>query len=229
MKKLQNRLVGLLVLSALFMTVQGYVQVDSIDHVYQSARQKKKLFAKVGCSYMNKMVIDCSDCVVNAYDTDYFKADPNYIHQLSQKYYADVVAAKLAPMYLKFISSKVGYGIFATRPIQKDEFIGVYAGELRYVRWGEKNFTEDVDYAWYYIVDGPSGKKMIVDGKYRGNELRFINHAKNPNTQRIDIIVDGVFYICYVATRYIPQDTQLTVNYGDSYWTSRQVDPEKVA
>lgn len=235
MKNIQYRLVGLLVLSMSLVVAARYAHVGSTDHVYQTMRQKKKLFAKVGCTYMNKMEIDCRDgsstdstCLVNPYDTDYFKADPEYVQKLSQQYYDDVVHAKLAPMYLKFISPVVGYGIFATRAIQKDEFIGVYAGELRHVRWGQKDFKEDVDYAWYYTVDGADGKKMIVDGKYRGNELRFINHAKHPNTKRIDVIVDGVFYICYVATRYIPQDTQLTVSYGEGYWTTRNINPDDV-
>lgn len=228
MKSMKYQLLALLVLSMSLVAVQSYVHVGTVDYVYQSLRQKKKLFAAVGCKYLNQVVVDCSDCLVDPYSTDYFKADAVHIRNLSKKYHDDVVVAKLAPMYLKFISPKVGYGIFATRAIQKDEFIGIYGGELRYVAWGKPNFKEDVDYAWYYTVDGASGKKMIVDAKYRGNELRFINHARHPNTKRIDVIVDGKFYVCYIATRYIPQDAQLTVSYGEGYWNTRNINPEDV-
>lgn len=228
MKNMQYTFSMLLALNVSLVAVQSYVHIGTTEHIYQTVRQKKKLFSKVGCTYTNHMIIDCSDCLVNPHTTNYFKSDPEYIQKLSERYHDDVVIAKLAPMYLKFISTNIGYGIFATRAIQKDEFIGVYAGELRYVRWDDINFKEDVDYAWYYTVDGANGKKMIVDGKYFGNELRFINHAKHPNTKRIDVIVNEKFYICYIATRYIPQDAQLTVSYGDSYWQSRQINPDTI-
>jgi len=229
MKKNILCLLGTLTFAMALVGVQSYVHQGPIDYVYQSLRQKKKLFSSVGCTYLNVMVIDGQTKLLNPYDTDYYKADAQHIEELSKKYKADVIAYKLAPMYLQFISSDVGYGIFATRPIEKGEFIGVYTGELRPVRYGQSDFKEDVDYAWYYTVDSADGKKLIIDAKYQGNELRFINHDNYPNTRRIDVIVNGVFYVCYVAQRYIPQGTQLTVHYGDAYWKSRQVTPAAVS
>lgn len=226
MKHVYYRCVGVLVLSISLFAIQDYAKIGSTEGIFQTARQKKKLFESVGCSYMNKMILDCSDCLQSGYDTDYFKANKDEILKLSRRYHNDVVRFTLAPMYLKFISSKIGYGIFATKPIQRDQFIGVYAGEVREIRWDDATFKEDLDYAWMYPVDAKNGKKTVVDAKYRGNELRFINHANNPNTRRIDVMVDGIFYACYIATRYIPQDTQLTVSYGDSYWTTRRINPD---
>ncbi|MBP9765316.1 SET domain-containing protein, partial [Candidatus Babeliales bacterium] len=107
-------------------------------------------------------------------------------------------------------------------------FIGVYAGTLRVTRFDDKSFTEDVDYAWSYIVPTKDDKKMIIDGKYKGNELRFINHDSDPNVQCVTVVVDGVYYLCYVALKNIPAHTQLTVSYGDGYWFSRDVNPSEI-
>lgn len=229
MRKLVVCFAGSLTFGVALVGVQSYVYQGPVDTVYQSLRQKKKLFQSVGSSYSNEMVIDSFVKLQNPYDTDYYKVDMLHIDDLSNKYKQDVLACRLAPMYLKFISSDVGHGIFASRPIEKGDFIGVYTGELRPVRYGQPGKPEDVDYAWYYAVNSSDGKRLIIDGKYQGNELRFINHDNNPNTRRIDVIVDGVFYICYVAQRYIPQDAQLTVHYGDSYWKSRKVTPASVS
>jgi len=227
MKKNIIYLLSALTFSVTLVGVQVYVHQGPVDCVYQSFRQKKKLFSLVGCSYSNVMDVENPKQLISPYETDYYKSDKQHIDDLSKQYAQDVIEKKVAPMYLKFISPDVGYGIFATRPIEKGEFVGVYSGELRAVRYGEPGMTEDVDYAWYYTVDSADGKKMIIDGKYKGNELRFINHDNNPNTRRIDVVVNGMFYICYVAQRYIPQDAELTVHYGNGYWTSRQADPVK--
>jgi SET domain-containing protein len=56
-------------------------------------------------------------------------------------------------MYLKWISTDVGYGVFAQKNIAEDDFIGVYAGELRLIRNRSNQKHEDVDYAWYYPIN----------------------------------------------------------------------------
>ncbi|MBP7854805.1 SET domain-containing protein-lysine N-methyltransferase, partial [Candidatus Babeliales bacterium] len=62
-------------------------------------------------------------------------------------------------------------------------------------------------------------------GKYKGNELRFINHSNDPNTQCLDVLVDNVFYMIYIAIRDIAKDEELTVSYGSGYWDSRKINP----
>ncbi|MEI7670403.1 MAG: SET domain-containing protein-lysine N-methyltransferase [Pseudomonadota bacterium] len=165
---------------------------------------------------------------IKSRQTEFYKADRKNIETLSKKYEKDVIEKKLAPMYLKWISPEVGYGIYAITDIATGDFIGVYAGDLRAVRGLHDKVPDDVDYAWYYSIDTHDGKKLIIDGKYCGNELRFINHANQPNTKRIDVIVGDRFYVCYVAQQPISKDTQLTVSYGDGYWTSRNISPNNV-
>lgn len=204
-----------------------YVPVDTQSMKYVTNRQKKKLFKSVGSQYSNTMNIEFVDfSTIQPKQTDYYRSYSDQISRWSAKYHDDVVNHTLAPMYLAWVSPVVGYGVFASKNITKGDFIGVYAGQLRAVRELPDEKTEDVDYAWYYTIHAPNGKKLIIDGKYQGNELRFINHDNNPNTRRIDVLINGVFYVCYVASKNIPKDTQLTVSYGDGYWTSRNIDPQ---
>lgn len=188
----------------------------------ETIHQKRKLFKSVGCEHSNVMEIDYSDFdKLKPKETEYYQHNRSIVDQLSKKYHRQAVSYHLAPMYLQWISLEVGHGIFAGHNIKKDDFIGVYTGTLRPVRSSTPTDVDDLDYAWYYTIDGVDGKKLIVDGKYKGNELRFINHAKKPNTRLISVLVGDKFYICYIATKDIPKGTQLTVDYGDGYWTSR--------
>ena len=206
-----------------------YQPCGKIDQKYSSLRQKKKLFACVGCQYLNFMEIDFADFdQIEPTQTEHYFDSSSIILQFSKKYHDQVLNYDRAPMYLQWISKDVGYGVFAKEKILKDNFIGVYTGQLRLMRGVYDANPEDVDYAWYYPINASSGKRLLIDGKFKGNELRFINHDQHPNTKCIDVLVDGIFYMIYVATKNIAKGEQLTISYGEGYWSSRKVDPEKI-
>ncbi len=204
--------------------VQGVAQTK-----YITKRQKKKLFKSVGCQYLNFMEIDVPNfSKIDPEATEHYVLEHETIQALSKKYKDQVQDYVLAPMYLQWISTDIGYGVFATKNIAKDDFIGVYSGQLRLMRGLHDKIPEDVDYAWYYPITMVTGDRLLIDGKFKGNELRFINHDQRPNTKCIDVLIDGKFYMCYIATKNIAKDTQLTISYGDGYWDSRQINPEKI-
>lgn len=228
--QLYYKIVTTFLLSSTVFFAKQYVAVQHQSTKFATVRQKKKLFQSVGCQYSNAMKIECANFdKIEPTKTNYYKTYRSIIDPLSKKYHDDVINHTLAPMYLAWVSPTIGYGIFALQDIEQGDFIGVYAGQLRSVRSVQDTMAEDVDYAWYYTFHAPAGKKLIIDGKYQGNELRFINHDNNPNTTRIDVLVNGLFYVCYVANKFIPKDSQLTVSYGDGYWTTRNLDPAVVA
>lgn len=208
-----------------------YNPVGDVGQRYVTHRQKKKLFKSVGCQYINKMEIDVPGFEkIKPRKTQYYALYKDTIDELSKKYYHQVATHHLAPMYLKWISTTVGHGVFALQDIKKNDFIGVYAGTLRLLRdIHDKNYDknpENLDYAWYYIINYPqTEQRLIVDGEFIGNELRFINHAQDPNTQLVSVLFDDKFYICYVACKDIDRDDQITVHYGPYYWSGRGVDP----
>ncbi|MBI2344762.1 SET domain-containing protein-lysine N-methyltransferase [Candidatus Dependentiae bacterium] len=226
MKKIFYRLFAVQILLSFELVTKEYTYFSKKHKKFTAKKQKEELFENVGCRYSNSMVIDVEVDMVPAQNSEYFQNNQDRIVSLSSQYKKDVINKTLAPMYLKFVSPVIGYGIFAAAPIKKDDFIGVYTGRLRNLHWDKPDFHEDVDYAWYYTISDKKNNYMIIDGKYEGNDLRFINHADNPNTKRIDIIVENLFYVCYIACRDIAINEELTVSYGNGYWTSRGITPE---
>ena len=86
-----------------------------------------------------------------------------------------------------------GRGLFSSRALKMGQLIGVYEGmevaeDGRYVLW---------------VEDSPSGDWTGYEGC---NEMRFINHADQPNAE-----MDGLD--CY-ALMHIPAGTEITINYG---------------
>ena len=65
-------------------------------------------------------------------------------------------------------------------------------------------------------------KTYICDAKFYGNFTRFINHSCRPNLTGIRSFTDHQDqrfpYISFFANQFIPGNTELTLNYGDSYW-----------
>ena len=217
---MQKRLAIALVLFA-GSIFQGYKPIGSVGKKYKTVSEKRKLFKDVGCEYSNALNIQYSDFdQLDPKDSDVYRYDKKRSEAYTHTYAGAVQLMHHAPMYLKWISNVVGYGVFAEDSIKKGDLIGEYSGVLREVQ----KTSDNLDYAWYYSLDGLNEKKLVVDGKNEGNELRFINHANNPNTVRIDVLgKDGIFHVVYVASRDIKKDEQLTVSYGEGYFTSRDM------
>lgn len=201
--------------------LHGYQVVGPVEKKYQTKAQKRKLFNDVGCRYSNELNIEYPAFdSLKAKKSELYAFDKDLNDRHTRTYAGAIQMKYRAPMYLKWISDVVGYGIFAGDDIKKGDLIGEYSGVLREV----KKAPDNLDYAWYYSLDGVDGKKLVVDGKYQGNELRFINHADDPNTIRIDVLGrDGIFHVVYVASKDITKDEQLTVSYGEGYFTSRSM------
>ncbi len=149
---------------------------------------------------------------------------PKKYEWYAQQYSAQIKAGYVAPISLRFISDKVGYGIFAEASIHEGDLIGEYTGIIK-----DKAFVNDTTFSWVY----PSKKnkdgapiEVSLDSKYEGNEMRYVNHANKPNTDKIDVPIDGQWHAAYVANQAIPAGKQITVSYGKGYWDTRKINPE---
>lgn len=219
MKTFQKNCLSIVLLFCAGFVLQGYKLVGPVDKKYKTSSEKRRLFHDVHCKYSNVLDIKYPQLnEIEKKEPQMYRQAVQQHEQSSQKYARAVQNKHYAPMYLEWISDVIGYGVFAAHDIKQGDFIGEYSGVLRSV----KDSGDNLDYAWYYTIDGLDGKKLVVDGKSQGNELRFINHAKDPNTIRIDVLgKDGIFHVCYIASQDIAKDEQLTVSYGDGYFTSR--------
>jgi len=90
-------------------------------------------------------------------------------------------------------SSIHGLGLFAARTLAAGQLIGVYEGP---------QVEEDGVYVLW--IEDETGKIWTgYDGK---NEMRFLNHADQPNAE-----MDGLY--CYSLHR-IARDAEITIDYG---------------
>lgn len=207
---------------------QNYQLHRDLQTKYISQDQKNELFAFVGCQYLNSIKINVPDFdKIDPTNRQYYLAyyTINQIREnqeLLKKYYHQVVNYDLAPTYVQWICSEVGYGLFAKQKILKDDFIGIYAGELRLLPSLDQVMPADLDYAWVYPIMASNGRHLVIDAKFMSNELRFVNHGVNANTRGIDFLVNGIFYKCYIATQDIEQDCEITTDYGVGYWSARK-------
>ncbi len=198
-----------------------YTPVGGAEKQYKTLPEKKELFEKVGCKYFDALKIEYPEfSKLHAKKSAKYQDNKKVADQYTQQYASLLTQDKKAPMYLAWISKDVGYGVFAAKPIKKDAWIGQYAGVVREIDNGKDN----LDYAWVYSLNGIDGKQLVIDAKRQGNELRFINHATDPNTVCIDVLGDdGIFHMGYIALKDIKKDEQLTVSYGNAYFTSRSM------
>jgi hypothetical protein len=119
--------------------------------------------------------------------------------------------------YIKWVSATVGFGVFTRQNVNRGDIIGVYGGEV-------VEQPEDRDYIWGYPTDTIDSKtvELGVDGRTKGNYLRFINsNGRLSNCKPYYIPYNNVWQIIYIATQDLNVDDELTVDYGSGYFTTR--------
>ena len=88
-----------------------------------------------------------------------------------------------------------GLGVFATRRIRRDAWLGAYEGPRT-----EENGT------YVLWVEFDDGEVVGIDGQ---NELRYLNHSRTPNA-----CFAGVELF---ALREIPRGAEITIDYGEDW------------
>ncbi|KAI9359923.1 hypothetical protein DFJ73DRAFT_773855 [Zopfochytrium polystomum] len=118
---------------------------------------------------------------------------------------------------VRWVSKEIGYGVFAKMHVAKGSIVGVFGSVI--------TNSDNSDYMWTYpseILDADGNVISLgFDAQYRGNFLRFVNHADGPNTEVVYVPYDGIWQIVYMAVRLIEAGEELTVDYGSNYWEHR--------
>jgi hypothetical protein len=178
----------------------------------------------MGIEYLDQSKYDSSSARMPIIPKHQLVLHERYFYE---RYYYCIEQKCEAPWYMKYISDKVGHGIFAAADIKKGDYIGDYTGILydSKVR-ASRNF--DPNYTWNIIPPVNSGIKevFLVDAKFSCNFTRFINHSFDPNVVPINIYGPDGWHLIYVAYRDIKKDEQILVNYGPGYWKDKN--PEKL-
>ena len=101
-------------------------------------------------------------------------------------------------------------GLYASKNIKKDTKIIEYKGKIITVKETETNPKFDNDKAIYLFN---LNKKYDLDGDFKYNTARLINHSCDPNCE-----VDGVGLKLWIyAVKDIKKNEELTYDYGFSF------------
>jgi SET domain-containing protein len=98
-----------------------------------------------------------------------------------------------------------GFGLFATAPLKKGEFVLEYTGEKIPTR-----IADESDSRYLFEIDD----EWTIEGSSLSNTARYINHSCRPNVEAI--IEDG--HIMIYTTRAIKAGEELTIDYGEEYF-----------
>ena len=221
MKNTMNRLAFCLLLSC--PSVYGIVIVEpsakEAKKTYRTISELKNFFKKHGMHYLEKNEYVYKPVLAQDMKKDhYYKDHACSSDELTKKYANHVRKHHRAPIELRWVNKVVGYGVFAYKPIAKGDFIAEYTGQVML-----KEQVQDTDYCWAYPPVSENGKPISCDAKYKGNEMRYVNHGNKANICMKYILVNNVWHVCYVATQDIPAGAQLLVNYGSNYWNTRSI------
>jgi hypothetical protein len=141
--------------------------------------------------------------------------------EVVEKYYRLTKQQYESPWYMKFISKKVGYGIYAAADIEPGQLIAEYVGII-YDEQSYLSKPQNPKYCWN--LQPPSftqgSKKYYVDAIKYCNFTRIINHSYKPNVIPVAMHGPDGSRMLYVACERIKKDEQLLVNYGTGYWQS---------
>lgn len=116
---------------------------------------------------------------------------------------------------IRYISKKVGYGVFAKERIPPYSVLNSYAGLMR----PDKAIATDNDSTFMFS----EFLSFSLDAAKQGNWCRFMNHSppRNPHTNVVawEHYSDWGPRIIFTACRHgIKKGAQLLYSYGDQYW-----------
>jgi len=101
-----------------------------------------------------------------------------------------------------------GLGLFATEPIAKGTVLGEYTGR-------REHYTPRA-YIGHYTLrfEHPDGTVELRNGRYGGNDLRYVNHSPDPNLRCVTCVNDVDVWPVFVVARDIAEGEELTLDYG---------------
>lgn len=198
-------------------------QIKTHKKSYTTSSEVKELFADLGIIYLDKTKVSSTlqSEMQNEYSS-YYDENKKHIDINTQRYLSLVKKSYRVPLSVKWVADNVGFGVFAEQEIRQGDFVQEYTGVVQVAQTQQGLLAHDSSYAWMYPSFGEYNDNLLVDSKYEGNEMRFVNHGNHPNLVQVKILDEqGMYHICYIAKQDIKAGEQLLISYGLDYWATR--------
>ena len=116
---------------------------------------------------------------------------------------------------IRWIDDEVGFGVFAEQRIPSCAFVGEYTGIIKEAR---KRQLKEKRYCVRYTTWQMGRRNFVIDAETHGNYTRFINHSTRPNIGLQSVYWRGLPRMVFISLKEIPEGSQLTFDYGPSFW-----------
>jgi uncharacterized protein len=131
-------------------------------------------------------------------------------------YYDKEIQQGIHPcMSVRWVDDEIGFGVFAAERILPCSYVGEYTGLI------QERKTKHIRESNYCIryTSWPMGRRQhVIDAENMGNFTRFINHSDTPNISLVSTYWRGLPRLIFLSLQEIPEGTQLTFDYGKTFW-----------
>lgn len=191
--------------------------------VYRTRGEIAQFFKRNGLVYLERTRVRWLPLLsMDLSKRNYYLENRDYFEETARKYTRLIKESQMAPVYISKVDNKVGHGVYAASELERDEFIGEYTGVIQNAEETAGRELDrggfESDYSWYYLEEIEQAPALEINGRFEGNELRFVNHSTEPNVDVEHTLVDGYWILFFKTTRKIKADEQLLINYGEAYW-----------
>ncbi len=199
-----------------------------MNEIYRDPAERRRFMEAKGLSYLSRSVYkDIPAFAKDQKDSPYYQDNIEEFETLTSDYGKDIEECRMADVSIRLVSSDVGYGLFAEEDLRPGALIAEYAG---IIQPGEDLEVDpdtavrpeegyETDYTWDYPDAWYEDELYEVNAGKMGNELRYVNHSFEANLAVEHTLVGNRWVIFFVTQSFIPAGTQLTVDYGEEYWS----------